>query len=186
MRKAKDSSYSMGLLDDSNITSLHPGGTGWRTHLPMQETENLSSILGLERSPGGGNGNPLLFLPGKSHGQPWRVTVHGAAKNWTRLSDWTHIIYTRVGAKLLVCLGTGFRVSSLIITIVPESCPESCPTLTIWPMRFILCIKQTLKKPCRIISGLQVQNWNFNRKRSKEKESIPFPWAGILTFHLTC
>ena len=30
---------------------------------------DLGSIPGLERSPGGGNGNPLQFLPGESHGQ---------------------------------------------------------------------------------------------------------------------
>ena len=31
---------------------------------------DMGSILGLERSPGEGNGNPLpVFLPGKSHGQ---------------------------------------------------------------------------------------------------------------------
>ena len=31
---------------------------------------DMGSIPGLERSPGGGNGNPLpVFLPGKSHGQ---------------------------------------------------------------------------------------------------------------------
>ena len=40
---------------------------------------DVSSILGLGRSPGEGNGNPLLFLPGEFHGQrslmgysPWR------------------------------------------------------------------------------------------------------------------
>ena len=27
------------------------------------------SILGLGRSPAGGHGNPLVFLPGESHGQ---------------------------------------------------------------------------------------------------------------------
>ena len=29
----------------------------------------VSPILGLQRSPGEGNGNPLLFLPGEFHGQ---------------------------------------------------------------------------------------------------------------------
>ena len=30
---------------------------------------DLGSIPGLERCPGGGNGNPLVFLHGESHGQ---------------------------------------------------------------------------------------------------------------------
>ena len=39
-----------------------------------------------------------VFLPGKSHGRgSWWATVHGVAKSWTWLSDWTtieHISYT--------------------------------------------------------------------------------------------
>ena len=140
----------------------------------MQKTENLSSIPGLQRSPGGGNGK---FLPGKSHGEPSRATVHGVEKNRMQLSNWAYTIYTIAGTKQLVCLGTGFRVPSLIITVVPES----CRMLTTWPMRVIQTIKQTLKKPCHVISVLQIQNWDFNRKRSKKKESIPFPWASVLT-----
>ena len=30
---------------------------------------DLGSVPGSGRSPGGGNGTPLVFLPGKSHGQ---------------------------------------------------------------------------------------------------------------------
>ena len=46
-----------------------PGGSVVK-NLPA-DAEDLGSILGLERSPEGGNGNPLLpiFLPGKSQGQ---------------------------------------------------------------------------------------------------------------------
>ena len=32
-------------------------------------TEDLGLIPGWGRSPGEGNGNPLVFLPGESHGQ---------------------------------------------------------------------------------------------------------------------
>ena len=43
---------------------------------------DMGSILGLGRSPGEGNGNPLpVFLPGKSHGQRKLVGyIHGTAK----------------------------------------------------------------------------------------------------------
>ena len=49
----------------------------------------IGSVPGLEASPGEGNGNPLVFLPGKSHGQrslaghsPW-----GSQKSLTGLSN---------------------------------------------------------------------------------------------------
>ena len=33
-----------------------------------------------------------VFLPGKSHGQrSWWAAVHGVAKSWTRLSDFTSL-----------------------------------------------------------------------------------------------
>ena len=46
-------------------------------------------ILGLGRSPGVGNGNPLQYFSTenlKDRGA-WRVTVHKVAESWTRLSD---------------------------------------------------------------------------------------------------
>ena len=43
----------------------------------MQETQRRGSIPGLERSPGGGQGNPLVFLPGESHGQR-SLAVYGS------------------------------------------------------------------------------------------------------------
>ena len=33
------------------------------------DIRDAGSISGSERSPGGGHDNPLLFLPGESHGQ---------------------------------------------------------------------------------------------------------------------
>ena len=45
-------------------------------------------IPGLGRSPGEGNGNPLVFLPGEFHGQRSLAGYsRGLAKSWTRLSD---------------------------------------------------------------------------------------------------
>ena len=55
------------------------------------DAEDVRSIPGSGRSPGGGNGNPLLatlFLLGEFHGQKSLAgTVHGAATSRTRLSD---------------------------------------------------------------------------------------------------
>ena len=47
------------------------------------------SISGLGSSPGEGNGNPLQYscLENPMDRGPWRATVYGVAKRWTRLSD---------------------------------------------------------------------------------------------------
>ena len=55
-------------------------------NLPVNagDTEDMGSIPGLGRSPGGGNGNPLQY----SHlenpmDRAWQATtVHGVAKSW--------------------------------------------------------------------------------------------------------
>ena len=51
------------------------------------------SIPGLGRSPGEGNGNPLLYscLENPMDGGAWLAAVHGVAKSRTRLSDFTTI-----------------------------------------------------------------------------------------------
>ena len=50
--------------------------------------EDTGSIPGLERSPGGGHGNPLQYSCLEPHGQrSLRATVHGVAKSQTRLRD---------------------------------------------------------------------------------------------------
>ena len=51
----------------------------------------MGSDLGLGRSPGGGNGNPLQYscLENPMDGGAWWATVHRVTKNQTRLSDFT-------------------------------------------------------------------------------------------------
>ena len=46
---------------------------------------DLGSILGLERSPGEGNGNPLqyLCLENSMDRGAWRAIVHGVIQSWT-------------------------------------------------------------------------------------------------------
>ena len=52
---------------------------------------NPGSIPGSGRSPGEGNGNPLQYscLENPMDGGAWWATVHGVAKSWTWLSDFT-------------------------------------------------------------------------------------------------
>ena len=54
---------------------------------------DLSSIPGSGRSPGEGNGNPLQYscLENPMDGGAWWATVHGVAKSWTQLSDFTSL-----------------------------------------------------------------------------------------------
>ena len=51
--------------------------------------EDLGSIPGLERSPGGRHGNPLQYscLENSMDRGAWQATVHGVAKSQTQLSD---------------------------------------------------------------------------------------------------
>ena len=53
------------------------------------DTGDVSSVSGLGRSPGGGNGSPLQY---SCLGKPmdrgvWCATVHGVSKSQTQLSD---------------------------------------------------------------------------------------------------
>ena len=52
------------------------------------------SIPGSGRAPGEGNGNPLQYscLENPMEGGAWWATVHGVAKSWTRLSDFTFFL----------------------------------------------------------------------------------------------
>ena len=48
---------------------------------------DTGSIPGLERSPGGGHGNPLQYscLENPMDRGAWQATVHGVTKSWTCL-----------------------------------------------------------------------------------------------------
>ena len=64
-----------------------PGGSVVK-NLPADAAE-VGSIPGLGRSPGEGNENPLQYsgLENSVDRGAWWATVHGVAKNWTRLSN---------------------------------------------------------------------------------------------------
>ena len=52
---------------------------------------DLGSIPGWGRSPGEGNGNPLQYscLENSMDRGAWSAIIHGVAKSWTQLSDFT-------------------------------------------------------------------------------------------------
>ena len=66
---------------------LFPGGSDGKES--ARNAGNPGSIPGLERCPGEGNGNPLLYscLGNLMDRGGWWATVHGVAKSWIRLND---------------------------------------------------------------------------------------------------
>jgi len=64
-----------------------PGGSGVKNLLA--NAVDTSSIPGLGRSPGEGNGNPLQYsyLGNSMDRTAWWATVHGVAKSGTQLSN---------------------------------------------------------------------------------------------------
>ena len=75
-------------MRDTRITKSRgfPGSSVIKHPLAMHETQEMwVQSLGLERSPGGGHGNPLQysFLKTPMDREAWRATAHGVAKNRT-------------------------------------------------------------------------------------------------------
>ena len=58
---------------------------------------DLGSIPGSGRSPGEGDGNPLQYsyLENPMDRGAWCATIHGVAKSWTRLSNFTFSLFWR-------------------------------------------------------------------------------------------
>ena len=70
----------MGFLDGSVVENLPATGVG---------TEDVGSIPGSGRSPGGGHGNPLQYsgLENPMDRGAWQATVHWVTKSQTLLHD---------------------------------------------------------------------------------------------------
>ena len=66
-----------------------PGGSDGKAS--AYNAGDSGSIPVLGRSSGEGNGNPLQYscLDNPMDGGAWWAAVHGVAKNWTQLSDFT-------------------------------------------------------------------------------------------------
>ena len=67
------------------------GGGVEKKNLPANagDARDLGSIPRLERSLGGGHGNPLQYsyLENSMDRRDWKALVHEVAKSWTQLSD---------------------------------------------------------------------------------------------------
>ena len=67
----------------------------WLGKEPACNAGDLGSIPGLGRSPGEGNGNPLLYscLENPMDRGAWQATVHGITKSQTWLSNFHNLLY---------------------------------------------------------------------------------------------
>ena len=88
---------------------------------------NAGDAGSIPGSPGEGNGNPLQYscLENPMDREAWQATVHGVAKSWTRLSDFTHsltlillsfsstVVSQHTHAHILNLLGFVFRILGL-------------------------------------------------------------------------
>ena len=85
-----------------------PGGSDGKASAYNAGDPDL--IPGSGRSPGKGNGNPLQYscLENPMDGVAWWATVHGVAKSWTRLSDFTFTVL------LGSCFILGERLSCVV------------------------------------------------------------------------
>ena len=91
----------------SNFPLAFPGVSVVKS--PSANAGDASSVPGLGRSPGGGNGNLIQYscLGNPMGGKAWWALVHGVTKSQTRLSDWTHKQYSTVRVRI-ICVYLNF------------------------------------------------------------------------------
>ena len=88
----------MGFLDSLVLKNLAANA---------RHTRDKGLIPGWERSPRGGNGNPLQcpYLGSPMERGAWWATVHGVTKSWTRLRGWMHTrAHTHTHTHTVMCL----------------------------------------------------------------------------------
>ena len=92
-------SYSRGNKHCSYFLCFLGGSDG---KVSAYNAGDLGSIPGLGRSPRGGHGNPLQYscLENSMDWGAWWATVHGVAKSWTWLRDFTSLMFYRVTHRL--------------------------------------------------------------------------------------
>ena len=92
----------------------------------------------VRKIPGEGNGNPLQYscLENSMDGGASQSTVHGVAKSWTQLSDFTislqliHIV-VKSRFKSIYCFGSSNNLTHTAATATKSL--QSCPTLFATP-----------------------------------------------------
>ena len=106
---------NMGIIITSDEHLAFTGGTVVK-NLPAKakDTRDASSLPGLGRSPGLGNGHLLQYscLKNPTVRGAWQATVDRVAKSWTRLIDWEHTMSTYyVPDTTVICLDFPFSMT---------------------------------------------------------------------------
>ena len=84
-----------GIAESYGHSRLPRWQSGKNPPANVGDAEDMGSVPGLGRSPGGGNGNPLQYscLENSMGRGAWRATVHRVAKSWVRLKrQHTHMV----------------------------------------------------------------------------------------------
>ena len=116
-------------------------GSSWVSHyhsLLAQTVKRLPTIwetqvrsLGWKRSSGEGNGNPLQYSCLENPHRWRRLVVHGVAKSWTRLSDFTFIFSIILGLAGNAASLSGNWIDAVVFFIC--SLPCQCSILvSLW------------------------------------------------------
>ena len=68
------------------------------------DTRDMGSVLGLGRSPGEGNGNPLQYscLENPMDRGPWQATVYRVTKIWSQLNTYA-ILHIHLHIYIFIC-----------------------------------------------------------------------------------
>ena len=109
----------------SRCQTLEPRDRGSDGKVSVYNARDLGSIPGSGRFSGEGNGNALQYscLENSMDGGAWWATVCGAAKSWTRLSDFTHFNMYNPTTIFLVALGLFCVGLFLLLCFLPREVP---------------------------------------------------------------
>ena len=136
------------------------------------------------------NGNPLQYscLENPMDGGAWLATVHGVAKSWTRLSDFTSVQFSHsVMSDSLQ--PHGLQHASLPCPLLsPRICSNSCPLS--WPWNhLILCLPLLLLPSVfpsiRVFSNESLfhirwpKYWSFSFRISPSND-----YSGLISFRI--
>ena len=97
------------------------------------------SIPGLGRSPGEGNGSPLQYscLDEPMDGGVWWATVHGVAKGWTRLGDFTSLQSSLELMSIVLMMPCNHLILCCLLLLLPSF----FPSIRVFSNKSALCIR---------------------------------------------
>ena len=138
---------------------------------------DMGSISGLGRSPRVGNGNPLQWscLETSMDRGAWRAAVHGVAKSWTWLRDWTELSWA------------GNHASISLLSFIVSHSVTWCPEWQLVPQKGLdtdhvaweVCFPQT----CFIVRGRGhelAREQEGTNQRTRKEVLLPFQWLSPL------